>query len=470
MRFFVTSTFLVTNVFPLTCLANNFDFDSRFLETRLGCSELSILAEEVARRDNRPQRSQPFCADFRTISEELAKGSVEEALGGNPFGLSDSSRFVIRVRAPTTGERFACPLEPRQSSRSTDAVDFRCLRQTFNNVIEIQDSFTELTEINSVCQAHTVSLRNNAGLGSAFSEIEVDMTVLTVDETGTQFVEYRETSASSYRRLCASNGGTFVNLSLRATCRGWRNPPTRQDPVLEREVIVVNRPRCYGIDCSVDDNIGLFQEYTLRETERQWENEMPGTFWVCRGDMIDETDETLRICSEETVTIDKAQQVVLSTAQAIYSEVQPKQGTFLFFWQVNIEGAKVVQFLSETEKVEMYEEACVDSGGNYRVADAFVVSCRRVRVLGSKTEEVEETMQFDLLGLPVCLGGSCIADDIDLAQGWLAARRLEQVGLLSSTSAVFEWRCTTSGSTSTALGPVVLALSVAIVALPGVLW
>lgn len=314
--------------------------------------------------------------------------------------------------------------------------------------------------INDACQEQTLSLEENSSLRSAFLEIEVDISAQTVNDTTSELVEYQ--TSEEYRDMCQSSGGTFVGIALRAVCNTTRIVSscvgficTTREQTLEVDMVVMNRPRCYGAACAASNNIGLFQEYTLRETEQLWKSQVSATNWVREGDLIG--------CSAESFALSETE-ALKWISRDIVPEIQPKQCTILF-WDISVEGEQVVLFPGETAETVLYEETCMNSDGQYIVAEDFALRCEQVRVGGGT--RVDKTRQFDVVGLPVCLSISCTTpEDIDAFAVWLGVERLQRVEQALSSSTEFEWRCV---SEAFALAPLIRSF-IAAVAGVWLLW
>lgn len=478
----VLSLLVMISVLPLKCFA--ISVDSSDLEARFGCSKQAILADLV---NNNRHTNAAICSDFAEVSKLLgaANGNVEKAIAragildseDNPYTdqcnrlkkAAQQFSSTITIKAVSQGDYLKCsrtrlscdfnraPLNPicgilngacdkiQDAADKIDGnvVDFSCLREVFTNVADIKTSFSEQKSIGGVCREQTVSLTDdNDDIGLAFSGIEVDASTRTVDGVTTEFVEYKSSNSSSYKSICQRNGGRFVEINLRATCRGYTISSSQQSS--EVQLVVANRPRCYGLDCTASDDVGLFEDYTLRDTEKLWEDQTTNTLYVCQGES---TKGTISICREETAAIGEAL-LLRSTSQAIVPDVQQKQRSLLFF-KVDISGEKVVKYLNATTEATAYQEACVNRDGEYSVADDFVLQCEKVRVGGKG--RTEEALQFDMLGLPVCLGVSCTeAKDSAAAVALLGAEQLKAAGSLS-TSDDYEWICTSGASALSSL-------------------
>lgn len=507
MNTIILHTFLLILLPGVSLAQDDFDSLAKTVEARFGCREGTVLAEEI--NSLRDMGANTFlCQNYRFVVRDLvrAQGNVEAAISASGFldsqlpatdqtiesresecsGLTrivrPSGRGFFRLgiwTEPGEGTYSACPGTIYQCAISGSVlddvrerdypeasitpaitrlidlqsivVDHNCLREVYNDVANTREAFNQQTSISATCREQTSSLKVNAELRQAFSDVDVIARTRVVDEVATDFVEYQNNS-SSYANICRSNGGTFAELDLRAVCRGWTTR-SFEGQVLEVELVVTGRPRCYGIDCTLSDDVGLFEELTLRETERMWERDMPNTFWACQGQLV--ADDNFSVCREETTTIGESA-VLRSTNAAIVPDVEQRRGAFLFFWTVDIDGEKLATFLNSSGVTMPYEEACVENGGTFSVADDFVLECEQRRRGGGS--RVQERLEFAVSGFPVCLSPACNgSSDSDGAEATLIVEKLEQVDALSRTDD-FEWFCVHTSGTFSLMSPGVLSL------------
>lgn len=381
-------------------------------------------------------------------------------------GIQEQSR--IRSEFQSMQQRYWA----QELQRNVLSVDPTCLREVINAVSVFQDGFNDASDI---CQKQTISLELNSELRNAFDAIEVVATSQEENGMTAGLAEYLDTTPSSYESVCQGNGGTHVQLNLQAVCRGWKIASASAGVVEEYDAkfVVGNRPRCYGVGCTPSDDVGLLEQFTLRETERKWEMKIPNTFWVCQGKLVNTEDQSdFGVCAAETAAIGEVS-VVDSTNNAILPEVNNRKETSFFFFSKDVKDEYVATFKTSTSETAAYESKCTETGGSFSTVNGFsTVNDLAVQCVGiSITAEVYQTMKFEASDFPVCLGSSCTTleetEDVETA---LMTKKLEMASSLGHFPYLRDFKCsraTMSGAFSSFPLPTIISL---VVMVGGSMW
>lgn len=286
-----------------------------------------------------------------------------------------------------------------------------------------------LERIQSAVQAScfvmtTQLLEANQEIIRAFTAIENarNERIVQIDETITSiFLDYVSSAeidadrVARYRSACQANDGFYEQIEFVATC----TETDRNNNVVSVDRLTVNDfPRCYSMDCtSAGQSVNqlfatnLFEEYTLRATERMNE-ERTGNSWACTGftgfglgeDIEDEVagdggtssgsnsdgspfDTTL--CELENVALERTtEQFMVSTTES---------GNF--FTRLFSSNFRV-----DLENAADFEASCEMEEGVFKNATDLSIICTQVR---SSTSREQATRTFALENFPVCLGASC---------------------------------------------------------------
>lgn len=447
------------------------------LESVLGCSDDTVLADEINRISGRGfDVGDGFCPGYLDLVDASSRRNLDffddigDLVGdiGDAFDdIGDEAATAVAISVltatcsanasakmtETTTTLGGCEITVHECTGTSLAKviegDADCYEELEENAQAVRAAFTSEQQFTSTtCEDQTAEIEDNSDILTAFLAYTIQESDHTIDGETTEFAQYASTD-NDYEVQCASNSGSMKVLNINATCKGWASSG---DPSTEINLIVGSRPRCYGIDCTdEEDESRLFEAYTLRLTESEWMEEDSSIFWVCQGEFVDAASDATgsSACKVETDVI-----VEIASVRSTYAamdepdSVQNQQQLLGFLWKVDIAGEYIVSYNNGTS--DAYGSECTENGGEFDIEDAFVVKCE---------SENGDSLQYQLSGFPMCSGQTCggtVSSEIREAVVQDIAR--ERLGIADS------WSCTTtSGAPSkllTVLIPLLFAFTV----------